>query len=396
MDGRRLYDEALVPGDQFQIGTCIFAVARLGQPSPAARAHADSPAPDGVAVVALTLHDLELLEQLHAGATFLVHRARLRTTQTQRPAQGCAIKFLSSDAPARGERAHLRARFARHVHRAQQLRHPGIVRVLGGDASAESPYVIEALMPGASLRARAPRLSSTELLHALCDVANALVWLHARGLAHGCLTPGNVLFGADSRVQIANVGLASALGEQAEIIARARRDGFCAPEARAQLDASAAAAADVYALGALTRTTCPDVFAQCAVLTALCATDPAKRPAAPVVAAALAQLAGGSAAARADGARPGRAIRLQVLSTGQIVPVSSTPFALGRVQLNPADRTLSRLHATLRYDDDAWSVSEAPGAPTGVLMDGIRIAAARTVSIGDVLQLGNTRIRILA
>lgn len=385
MDGRRIYNEMLAIGDQFQIGESVLCIARAGELAPAPRRHRE-PAQEP----ALTLSSLELLDVTHAGGTFLTRRGRVRDSVLGDPL--VAIKFLSGDAPTCGERAELRARFGRYLAHAGHIAHPGCVAVLGGDAVVETPYVIETFCPGASLRTRAARLSPTERLHVLHDVCAALQWLHARGLTHGCLTPGDILFGADNRARLANIGLAIALGASADLHRRAARAGFVAPECVAAVDASAHPAADLFALGAIGRMFCADAAAPLgALFAAMCAPEAARRPDAQTVLAALTQQLGTTADAAHQ--TPGWPIRLQVLSTGQVVPVTRTPFALGRARLNPADRAMSRAHAQLVFRDDSWYL-ESLDACT-VLIDDAPAQCPRPLSIGDVLRLGDTRIRIL-
>jgi pSer/pThr/pTyr-binding forkhead associated (FHA) protein len=386
IDGRRVYDEALAPGDQFQIGDSVFSIVQVGEPSPAPRAHLERE-PEGER----TLSAYELLDMTHAGNTFLTRRARARDANAREAL--VAVKFLSGDAPARGERAELRARFGRYVRNAMRIAHPACAPVVGGDAAAETPYVIEAFCSGGSLRSRAASLSAAERLRALSDVCAPLVWLHARGMAHGCLTPGDILFGADNRARLTNIGLASALGASADLQRRAVNDGFLAPECAALPGAGAQARADVYALGMIGRLFCPDATPPlAALLDAMRQADPAKRPDMRTVSAVLTQQLGEPV--RAQTHTPGRPIRLQVLATGHVVPVISTPFALGRAVLNPADRTMSRAHAQLVFRDDCWFVETHDGC--AILIDDAAVRTPRPLSLGDVLRLGDTRIRVLA
>ncbi|HWC34319.1 MAG TPA: protein kinase [Mycobacteriales bacterium] len=66
----------------------------------------------------------------------------------------------------------------------------------------------------AALLARRGRLHPSEVVTILGPLAQSLADLHRRGLVHGDLTPANVLFAADGRPMLADVGLAVATGEQ--------------------------------------------------------------------------------------------------------------------------------------------------------------------------------------
>lgn len=389
LDGRRVYDELIAPGEQFQVGSCVFCVTRAGELLPAPRQHV-APA----VARSSTLLDYELLDLTHTGGTFVTRRARRRANCAAHGVDALvAVKFLGHDAPARGERAGLRARFGRYLQHAVRIEHAGCVTVLGGDAVAETPYVVEVFHPGGSLRTRAASLSTLERLRALLEVCEALSWLHARGLAHGCITPGDILFGADNRARLANAGLMAALGWDAMLRQRAVRDGLAGPELTGIAGGEAIQpSADIYALGAIGRIFCVEAGREVArLLDAMAASDPARRPSAAAVAAALGHIIGPTGPAAST--VPGRPIRLHVLSTGRIIPVTATPFALGRAQLNPSDRALSREHAALRFSDDAWVIDATRGRD--VWIDGAVVDGMRALAIGDVMRLGDTRVRIL-
>lgn len=91
-------------------------------------------------------------------------------------------------------------------------------------------------------------LSTGEVVTAMSPVAAALTDLHRDGVVHGDLSPGNVLFTADGRPLLADLGVSRVIGEAPG--PTHGTSGFVAPEL---LDGAVAApASDVYALGALT------------------------------------------------------------------------------------------------------------------------------------------------
>lgn len=110
--------------------------------------------------------------------------------------------------------------------------------------------VVMPLMDGGSLRAavgRRGRLSAGECVTVLVPVAGALGRLHRRGLVHGDLAPGNVLFDAEGRPHLSDLGASHAVGDLPREVYGT--DGFVAPEVL--LGAAPGPAADVYAVGAL-------------------------------------------------------------------------------------------------------------------------------------------------
>ncbi len=106
------------------------------------------------------------------------------------------------------------------------------------------------LMPGGSLRAAVGQrghLTPGEVVTVLSPVSSALGRLHAVGVSHGDLSPGNVLLDRTGRPVIADLGTARVLGEAVDDVHGT--EGFVAPEVLA--GTSPGPAADVYAVGAL-------------------------------------------------------------------------------------------------------------------------------------------------
>jgi serine/threonine protein kinase len=90
-------------------------------------------------------------------------------------------------------------------------------------------------------------LTPGETVTTVAPLFAALADLHAAGVVHGDLAPGSILFSADGRPMIADVGVARLMGRTAQ--PAARTDGFVAPEV---VDgALASSASDVYSVAAL-------------------------------------------------------------------------------------------------------------------------------------------------
>ncbi|NHA67117.1 serine/threonine-protein kinase [Phycicoccus flavus] len=90
-------------------------------------------------------------------------------------------------------------------------------------------------------------LTPGEVVTVLAPLAATLGRLHAAGVVHGDVSPGNVLLDLDGRPVLADLGLGRVVGEAASAVWGT--DCYVAPEVL--LGADPAAAADVYALGAL-------------------------------------------------------------------------------------------------------------------------------------------------
>jgi hypothetical protein len=114
-------------------------------------------------------------------------------------------------------------RQAREAALLGELDHPHLVRLLEvvhqprrGEA-ARVALVLELLAGGslAALLARRVRLRPGEVVTAVAPVAAALAHAHARGVVHGDLSPGNIVFTAEGRPVLTDLGVARVLGEVA-------------------------------------------------------------------------------------------------------------------------------------------------------------------------------------
>ncbi|MGF9662950.1 serine/threonine-protein kinase [Arthrobacter crystallopoietes] len=103
---------------------------------------------------------------------------------------------------------------------------------------------------GALVAARGP-LSVAETVTVLTPIAQALAFLHARGMTHGDVAPGNVLFTEHGKPLLSDFGVARPVGSVRSV--PGGTPGFFAPEAAASSrpDQGLEPDADVYALAAL-------------------------------------------------------------------------------------------------------------------------------------------------
>lgn len=125
-----------------------------------------------------------------------------------------AIKVLVDGDPERQ---------AREAALLGELDHPHLVRLIevvhqprrGDDARVA--LVLELLEGGslAALLACRGRLRPGEVVTAIAPVAAALAHAHANGVVHGDLSPGNIVFTAEGRPVLTDLGVARVLGETA-------------------------------------------------------------------------------------------------------------------------------------------------------------------------------------
>jgi eukaryotic-like serine/threonine-protein kinase len=87
---------------------------------------------------------------------------------------------------------------------------PGIVQLLDVELDAAPPYYVMAYAEGGSLAGKLEKgpLPLAEALEVFRQLAEALAYVHAKGVRHCDLKPGNVLLNARSRVLIADFGQA--------------------------------------------------------------------------------------------------------------------------------------------------------------------------------------------
>jgi hypothetical protein len=125
-----------------------------------------------------------------------------------------AVKVLVAGDPERQ---------AREAALLGELDHPHLVRLRdvvhqprrGG--AARVALVLD-LLPGGSLAAllaRRGRLRPGEVVTAIAPVAAALAHAHQHGVVHGDLSPGNIVFTAEGRPVLTDLGVARVLGEAA-------------------------------------------------------------------------------------------------------------------------------------------------------------------------------------
>ncbi|WP_037887390.1 bifunctional serine/threonine-protein kinase/ABC transporter substrate-binding protein [Streptomyces sp. NRRL S-87] len=146
-----------------------------------------------------------------------------------------------------------RARFRREAAAAAQVRSPYVVPVVGSDPEAECPWLAAEFVPGLSLSEAvagygALPVSAVRVLGRV--LARALAAVHAAGLVHRDVKPGNVLL-AVAGPRLIDFGIARATGAAALTATGAvlGTPGFLAPEqARGR---SATPAGDVFSLGCL-------------------------------------------------------------------------------------------------------------------------------------------------
>jgi tRNA A-37 threonylcarbamoyl transferase component Bud32 len=182
-------------------------------------------------------------KRLGSGATGTVFSA-LDTTIGQM----VAVKLLRPDLGSEISRERLR----REV-RAARPGHPNVVTVFDLHEDSGRVFLSMELVSGRSLRdelADRERLPWHEVVGIGRQVAAGLAHLHAKGLVHRDVKPGNILIATDGTATVCDMGLARPVGQGTTVTETAMVVGtpaYMAPEQARAGDLTAAS--DVYALG---------------------------------------------------------------------------------------------------------------------------------------------------
>jgi serine/threonine protein kinase len=144
-------------------------------------------------------------------------------------------------------------RFQREVAAAQKISHPHVVPVLGAGEEGGLPYLVQALIAGGSLHDRLVKEGSLNLattINVLRGPAEGIDALHASGLVHRDIKPGNILLDGET-AYVTDFGLAK--DSQASNLTRPGQAlgslDYMAPEQIRGEEVSAAT--DIYALGCM-------------------------------------------------------------------------------------------------------------------------------------------------
>ena len=156
--------------------------------------------PPPLPVGALLAGRYRLGEVLGAGGYGVVYRA-----VDQESGQGLAVKALRAERLSKAGRQ----RLAREAALLVGLAHPHLVRVDGAGESDGVAFLTMELVEGEPLRERLLRepLPVADAVRVAREVLSGLAVLHARGIVHRDVKPGNVLIDGEGRAKLADFGL---------------------------------------------------------------------------------------------------------------------------------------------------------------------------------------------
>ncbi|EDM79915.1 serine/threonine protein kinase [Plesiocystis pacifica SIR-1] len=200
----------------------------------------------------LVLGGFRIIEVIGAGSYAVAYRAQQLGTD-----RDAVIKVPHAHLLASPQGPELRRRFAAEARAATRLEHPHIVTVyLVGETPRGLPAIAMEYVPGQTLGSRLARgevLTMGDALQLGHQLSDALAELHAAGIVHRDLSPGNVILEDTSsagplEAKLLDFGVARLLDGPQRSSGPVGTPGYMAPE---QYRGEAGPKVDVYSLGAL-------------------------------------------------------------------------------------------------------------------------------------------------
>ena len=220
-------------------GRVLQAPPGVFAPSPAAR-------PAGGATARRSLGPYEIRGEIARGGMGIVYRAVHRTLG--RPV---ALKVLTAGPGVSDEMVQ---RFKAEARAVARLRHPGVVPVYDIGTQGDRHFVALELIEGRTFDAwvREERPGPGVVARLLAEVADALAHVHAQGIVHRDVKPGNILIDEQGAPHLTDFGLAVDLQADCRLTQSGVALGtptYMSPEqARGQQD-KIDGRSDVFALG---------------------------------------------------------------------------------------------------------------------------------------------------
>jgi|JRYD01.1.fsa_nt_gb hypothetical protein len=161
----------------------------------------------------VTILGHRFVRELAIGGTSMVYLA-----ESERAADMVVLKVLCNS-PEEGSDEQVRfARFLQEYELISKIRHPNVVRIYDLGIADDHAYIAMEYFPRGDLRERiAKPLPPPVALAYLSQMASALEVVHAVGVLHRDLKPGNIMLRADNSLAIIDFGLAKQSDLKVEI-----------------------------------------------------------------------------------------------------------------------------------------------------------------------------------
>ena len=181
----------------------------------------------------------ELLERVGAGSFATVYRARDTELGREVAIKQIHEQYLAN--PDQMERYWLEAQLL------AQLQHPNIITFF--DIDRERGWLIMELMQGCLAdRISTGALDLKSVRTALAHCLRALKYLHAQGIVHGDVKPGNMMIDGRKRIKIGDFGLARRVADEDGSLLKGTTK-YMAPEVMSDEFGEVGPASDLYSLG---------------------------------------------------------------------------------------------------------------------------------------------------
>ena len=217
------------------------------------------------------------------------------------------------------------ARFRREARAAAALSHPNIVPVFDFGVEDGRPFIVMGHVDGGSLKERLAGGRPPEPARLARELLGALARVHAAGIVHRDVKPGNILLDAAGGSHLTDFGIArpsdaTAMTQTGMVLGTAR---YLAPEVAAGEPATPAS--DLYSAGRVLREAAGDESPLDELIEALTAEDPADRPRSADD--ALAMIGAPSRTAEAPSGAPSRTAETRVMARARRRPPWLAPAA---------------------------------------------------------------------
>ncbi|MBN1898711.1 MAG: diguanylate cyclase [Spirochaetes bacterium] len=191
-----------------------------------------------------------ILEKIGEGGMSLVYHAR-----DKKDKKDVAIKFLKQGVTSSYIEDVIR--FKREIESVSQLKHPHIVKVYHAGEHRNIPFIVMEYLKGESLSEllnKRRELGIKEGLDIICQLTDALQYVHSKGIIHRDLKPGNIIInkkGSKCQAKLLDFGvsfimeLGNIKGEE-EIVGTF---GYMSPEATGIINKRIDERSDLYSLG---------------------------------------------------------------------------------------------------------------------------------------------------